>query len=141
MLTEGAIATDEFATLVGEIPHDQMLDLRLMALAADWREIQGRKYDTAEANFWEPCQRAFFIRIPPGGSIPRHHDVFIPGITHHLIVRSNFQSLNGWIDTQGKERTIHLAEGKRYTVSREPLHWATNNGHTDRIHLLVEYGQ
>ncbi len=139
MQTAGAIATDVFATMIGKIPASHMLELRQMVRDANWREIPSRHYDTADVNFWEECQRAFFIRIPPNGFIPRHHDVFIPGTTHHLVVQSNPHSLNGWIDTKGNEQLMHLEEGHRYQVSREPLHWAANQGKTDRIHLLVEF--
>lgn len=139
MLTEGARAVDRFATLIGKIPSSQMLQLNCMVQTASWREIPGRRYDAADVSFWEPCQRAFFIRIPPGGFIPRHHDVFIPGTTHHLVVQSNSGSWNSWVDTKGKERRVQMKQGNRYLVSREPLHWAENNGKTDRIHLLVEY--
>jgi hypothetical protein len=140
VLTKGAIAADSFAQLVGQIPPERMERLASMVSNAPWREVPGRDYDTAEVtSFWEDCQRSFFIRIPPGGSIPRHHDVFIPGTTHHLVVQSNPESLNWWVDTEGRERSIHLAQGHRYRVAREPLHWAENKGQTDRIHLLVEY--
>jgi hypothetical protein len=139
MQTEGAIPVDTFAELLGKLSLGDMAHLRGMVQNAQWREIPSRRYDTAEAQFWEPCQRAFFIRIPPGGNIPRHHDVFIPGATHHLVVQTNDRCLNGWIDTAGMERSVHMQAGYRYRVAREPLHWATNDGDTDRIHLLVEF--
>lgn len=139
MLTDGAIATDTFAEPLGEISETHMAQLQQMASEVVWRSLGGRNYDTAEASFWEPCSRAFWIRIPPKGNIPRHHDVFIPGTTHHLIVQSNEKALNCWLDTQGVERSIHLEQGQRYRVAREPLHWATNEGDSDRIHLLIEY--
>lgn len=139
MITEGAKAVDTFADLIGAIPEGQMADLQRMVKEANWREIAGRKYDTADVSFWEPCTRAFFIRIPPKGNIPRHHDVFIPGTTHHLVVQSNKHSRNWWIDTMGRERSVQMRQGYRYKVAREPLHWAENNGTADRIHLLVEY--
>jgi hypothetical protein len=139
MLTEGAQATDTFATLIGPISDNHMDRLHRMVQYANWREIAGRQYDTADVSFWEPCTRAFFIRIPPGGSIPRHHDVFIPGTTHHLVVQSNKDAWNYWLDTKGQEQRIHMETGYRYRVAREPLHWATNDGQEDRIHLLVEY--
>jgi aspartyl/asparaginyl beta-hydroxylase (cupin superfamily) len=140
MQTEGAIPVDVFAEALGPLSPEHMERLHAMVRNANWREVPGRKYDTAEVvTFWEDCQRAFFIRIPPGGSIPRHHDVFIPGTTHHLVVQTNPESFNGWIDTQGRERSMHLEQGMRYRVAREPLHWADNRGDTDRIHLLVEF--
>lgn len=138
MLTEGARPVDTFATLIGRISDDDMEKLRELAATAQWRDVPGRLYDTADVCFWEPCSRAFFIRIPPGGGIPRHHDEFIPGTTHHLVVTTNDGAENWWVDTKGVERVVHLEEGCRYLVAREPLHWARNEGRTDRIHLLVE---
>ncbi len=138
MLTEGARPVDEFAELVGALSSDEMERLRSLAETAEWRDVMGRAYDTADVSFWEPCSRAFFIRMPPGGSIPRHHDEFIPGSTHHLVLDTNDGCENWWIDTQGVERMTHLAAGHRYKVAREPLHWALNKGATTRIHLLVE---
>ncbi len=139
MLTDGAKATDTFARLIGRIPAEQMEELRRMVARADWREVTGRAYDTADVSFWEPCKRAFFIRMAPGGSIPRHHDAFIPGTTHHLVVQSNHQCQNWWVDQAGAEQVMRLSEGHRYQVERSPLHWAVNAGKTDRVHLLVEF--
>jgi hypothetical protein len=139
VITDGAIGVPEFAIHVSEIPEAEMQWLKDLAANAKWRDVEGRGYDTADVDFWEPCNRAFFIRIPPNGDIPRHHDCFIPGITHHLVLSTNPNCENWWIDDQGQERMTHLNQGHRYLVSREPLHWAFNKGETDRIHLLVEF--
>lgn len=138
MMTEGARAVDVFAEDLGPLSEDEMQRLHGLAISARWRDIPARYYDTADVDFWEPCSRAFFIRIPPGGAIPRHHDDFIPGSTQHLVLSSNEGCENWWVDTQGRERSMHLSAGRRYLVRREPLHWAFNKGETDRIHLLVE---
>lgn len=138
MMTEGARAVDRFATHVGALTVEEMRKLQALAETAPWREIPGRLYDTADVTFWEPCSRAFFIRIPPGGEIPRHHDDFIPGSTHHLVLATNARCTNGWIDRRGRERSMHLEQGHRYLVERSPLHWAHNAGEIERIHLLVE---
>lgn len=139
MLTDGAIPTDTFATLVGKISSSQMEELRRMVARANWRDVTGRGYDTADTEFWEPCKRAFFIRMKPDGDIPRHHDAFIPGTTHHLVVSSNKGCANWWQDSQGNERQVHMKQGYRYQVERSPLHWAYNRGRSDRVHLLVEF--
>ncbi len=116
-----------------------MTMLQHLADNAPWREIPSRNYDTADVTFWENCERAFFIRIPPGGHIHRHSDEAIKGTTHHFVLQSNPKALNWWLE-DGQERSIHLRQGCRYDVKRDPVHWATNDGDTDRIHLLVEYG-
>jgi hypothetical protein len=139
VLTEGAIATETFATLLGKISDSQMEELLRMSARADWRDVTGRGYDTADTQFWEPCKRAFFIRMKPGGDIPRHHDAFIAGTTHHLVVSTNRHCANWWQDSNGNERQVHMKAGHRYQVERSPLHWAHNHGATDRVHLLVEF--
>jgi len=139
MMTAGARAVDRFATDLGVLSDSDMQRLQALADAAPWREIPSRAYDTADVSFWEPCSRAFFIRIPAGGDIPRHHDDFIPGCTHHLVLSTNEGCENWWIDNRGRERRMHLVKGRRYLVERSPLHWAFNRGKTDRIHLLVEW--
>jgi hypothetical protein len=132
-----------FATFIGFLGPYEMERLRELAAKAHWRvldERHDRLYSTAEVkDFWEPCKRSFFIRIGPGGLIHRHRDEAIKGITHHLVVQSNPKCLNWWQE-DGQDCCIHLEAGCRYDVKRDPVHWATNEGETDRIHLLVEYG-
>lgn len=129
-----------FAAHVAPLSLDELERLRRLADRAQFRQVPTREYDDAEVrNFWEPCVRAFFIRLRPGMSIHRHSDEAIKGTTHHLVLQSNPQALNWWLEN-GQERSIHLQAGHRYDVAREPVHWATNAGDTARIHLLVEYG-
>jgi aspartyl/asparaginyl beta-hydroxylase (cupin superfamily) len=129
-----------FAELVGALERWQEIELQTLADRAQWRDLPGRQYRTAEViDFWEPCRRAFFILVPPRAEIHRHSDEAIKGITHHLVLKTNPKCLNWWIE-DGQERNCHLEAGGRYIVQREPIHWATNEGDTDRIHLLVEYG-
>lgn len=139
MMTEGARAVDVFAEHIATLTDEDMRRLQCLADTASWRDVTGRNYDTADVKFWEPCSRAFFIRIRPGGDIPRHHDEFIPGVTHHLVLKTNPGCENWWVDTKGADRCIHMEAGKRYRVAREPLHWAFNKGSEARIHLLVEW--
>ena len=138
MITEGARPVDIFATHLGTISEYDMNRLRSLVKNAEWRYLIDRLYDTADVDFWEPCRRAFLIRIPAGGSINRHHDDFIKEETDHLVIETNPGCENWWIDRAGRERMIHMAEGQRYRVERSPIHWAFNRGTTPRIHLLVE---
>ena len=127
-----------FATLVGELTDDEMIRLQRLAREARWRAV--RRYFTCEVTeFWERCHRAFFVLLPPRSAIERHSDAAIRDVTHHLVLQTNPKALNGWLE-DGQERITHLEAGHRYIVEREPVHWATNDGVTDRIHLLVEYG-
>jgi hypothetical protein len=139
MMTDGARAVNVFAHELGPLTDDEMRDLAALAEGAQWREVSGRAYDTADVHFWQPCSRAFFIRIRAGGEVPRHHDDFIPGETHHLVLDTNEGCENWWVDCSGNERCLHMARGMRYRVERSPLHWAFNRGASPRIHLLVEW--
>jgi hypothetical protein len=128
-----------FATLLGRLSDDEMIRLQSLARSARWREVPTREYLTAEVtDFWEPCERAFFILVPPRTEIHRHNDEAIKGVTHHLVLQTNPKSLNWWLE-DGREHSVHLKAGHRYIVQREPVHWARNDGVTDRSHLLVEY--
>lgn len=138
-MTAGARAVDLFALHIASLNPSEMRKLQTLADGAQWREVSGRGYDTADVKFWEPCSRAFFIRMQAGGEIPRHHDDFIPGRTHHLVLKTNPGCENWWIDRRGRDRMVHLAQGHRYHVERSPLHWAFNRGKSERIHLLVEF--
>ncbi len=125
-----------FATHLRPLSEAEMVLLRQLVGTAQWREV--RAYNAAEVEFWEPCSRAFLVKIPAGGHIHRHHDKFITGTTHHLVIETNPGCLNWWADESG-EHSVHLEQGHRYRVERSPLHWAENKGATDRIHLLVEF--
>jgi hypothetical protein len=128
-----------FAEHIGSLSALEMVKLQQLANQAKWRDIPLRQYITADVpDFWEPCARAFFILIPPKGTIHRHSDEAIKGITHHLVLKTNRKSRNWWIE-DGQERSCHMKQGGRYIVQRDPIHWAVNEGATDRIHLLVEY--
>ncbi len=129
----------QFATDLGALTVLEVAKLKRLFQSAPWREVPGRKYDTADVTFWEPCERAFFIRVPSKGEIHRHHDAFIGGTTHHLVLQTNEGCENWWVDEDGTEKVIHLKSAHRYQVERSPMHWAYNKGQTDRIHLLVEY--
>lgn len=131
----------EFARRIGAIPERQMRRLADMARAAQWRhrQLPDRDYYTAEVkDFWEPCDRAFFLCLPPGGVVHRHKDELIKGTTHHLVISTNEHCENWWMDND--ERMTHMQLAARYEVRREPEHWSFNRGLTDRIHLLVEFG-
>lgn len=128
-----------FAERIGIVPPERLEALQALANQAAWHTPPGRAYRTCEvSDFWEPCARAFFILVPPKGHVHRHQDEAIRGITHHLVVRTNPKALNWWMD-DGKERCCHLEAGVRYHVQRDPVHWVTNEGDSDRIHLLVEF--
>jgi aspartyl/asparaginyl beta-hydroxylase (cupin superfamily) len=103
----------------------------------EW-EAPPNRYHTADVSHLFPgYKRAFFLKLPPGTGIHRHVDCGDCN-TDHIVVQTNPQCLNWWIE-DGEEKSMHMEQGKRYTVDRTCVHWAENNGPTDRIHLLLEY--
>ncbi len=128
-----------FAEHIGDLTPEQFQMLGELASRAKFRDLPGRCYMTSEVwDFWEPCDRAFFILLRAGGSVHRHTDEAIKGVTHHLVWETNDGCENWWLE-DGEERVCHLHQGGRYIVQRAPIHWSFNRGATDRIHLLVEY--
>jgi len=131
-----------------ELPgDDHAAALQVLAQVTKWHCPPGRTYHTAEATridhpLLSGCARAFFIKMTPGAQVHRHRDP--PGVvdfydTDHIVVSTNDHAFICW-DDEGTDRSVHLELGKRYRiVDRGVLHWAINNGDTDRIHLLIEY--
>lgn len=103
----------------------------------EW-EAPPNRYHTLEASHLFPgYKRAFYLKLPPGTGIHRHVDAGDVE-TDHIVVQTNPQCLNWWVE-DGEEKSMHMEQGKRYKVNRTCLHWAENNGDTDRVHLLLEY--
>jgi hypothetical protein len=120
--------------------------LDVLSKVERWYSPPGRKYLTAEADITHPllagAARAFFIKMTPGSCVHRHRDP--PGVvdfydTDHIVCSTNDRAFICWEDEAG-EHSMHLDMGKRYRiVDRGLMHWAVNEGDTDRIHLLIEY--
>lgn len=134
-----------------ELPGDDhaaaMEVLEQTLMVSDWHCPPGRLYHTAEAThvghpMLKGCARAFFIRMEPGARVHRHRDP--PGVvdfydTDHIVLSTNDRAFICWEDEAG-DHAVHLDHGKRYRiVDRGVMHWAVNDGDTDRIHLLIEY--
>lgn len=113
-------------------------DIRKIMACAEWEIVPNRDYQTADVFPMFPgYSRIFFLRLPPNGVLHRHVDCG-DCKTDHIVVETNPQALNWWMEN-GLETSMHMEEGKRYTVDRTVLHWATNYGPTNRTHLLLEY--
>lgn len=131
-----------------ELPgDDRAAAVEVLARVSGWHKPPGRLYETAEAtNIEHPLlagsARAFFIKMSPGSQVHRHRDP--PGVvdfyyTDHIVVSTNDRAFICWED-EGTDKSVHLDLGKRYRITdRGVLHWAVNDGDTDRIHLLIEY--
>lgn len=99
-------------------------------------EWKSRGYDTAV--FGVPV-RAFLLRLQPGAAIHPHVDADDVE-TLHFVLQTNDGARNYWVDDSG-EHSMHMEQGKVYRVNRKILHWAVNNGETDRVHLLMEFAK
>lgn len=117
-------------------PEDLQL-YRALLKVADWEIVKGRDYQTFDVTQALDQYRAFFLKLPPHSALHRHIDAGDVE-TDHIVVQTNPLCLNWWMDGD-TERSEHLKEAHRYRVDRTVLHWATNEGDTDRIHLLIEY--
>jgi hypothetical protein len=131
-----------------ELPGDEhAAALDVLARVQHWHCPPGRKYLTAEADITHPllagAARAFFIKMTPGAQVHRHRDP--PGVvdfydTDHIVCSTNDRAFICWEDERGSDQRQHLWLGRRYRiVDRGVVHWAVNEGDTDRIHLLIEY--
>ena len=127
---------------------DHTAALQVFEQMTQWNQPPGREYQTAEATGIDHpllvgCARAFFIKMTPGAHVHRHRDP--PGVvdcfnTDHIVISTNDRALICWEDEDGLSQSVHLGLGKRYRIiDRGVLHWAVNNGDTDRVHLLIEY--
>lgn len=131
-----------------ELPSDDYIAVMEVLRQVDhWDLVPSRQYHTAEATHIEHpllagASRAFFIKMVPGAKVYRHRDpreVVDFFDTDHIVASTNDHSFICWQDAQG-EHSVHLELGKRYRIiNRGVLHWAVNDGDTDRIHLLIEY--
>lgn len=131
-----------------EIPGDDHESaIEVLSQVRAWNRPPGRQYETAEATFiphplLKGCARAFFIRMAPGERVHKHRDppeVVDNFDTDHIVVTTNPQAYLCWETDSGPE-SMHLTLGKRYRITdRGLMHWAVNEGESDRIHLLIEY--
>jgi len=105
---------------------------------AVWEIVPNRGYQTADVSQLYPeYKRAFFLKLPDGTAIHKHVDCG-DCRTDHVVMSTNERCLNFWVEDD-KDRSVHMEKGSRYEVDRTVLHWAENNGITERVHLLLEY--
>jgi len=122
-----------------EVSDTEMGVYRRILTGAQWKVAAGRDYQTADVTDQVPgSRRAFFVRLPPGGSMHWHVDAG-DCQTDHVVMTTNLACLNEWRHEDGTEGSTHMLAGRRYSVDRTVLHAARNGGVADRIHLLVEY--
>lgn len=127
VLSDGQVSDTEFGV------YRRILD------GVRWKVADGREYQTADVTDQVPgARRAFFVKLPPGGSMHWHVDAG-DCQTDHIVMETNPSCENAWKGADGIEQVTHMLLGRRYSVDRTVWHAARNLGETDRVHLLVEY--
>ena len=119
------------------------MDWRLSYDRALWREWQERLQPVLEqataAYGYErgAYPRIMLARMAPGGVIHPHRDANPAAKWPHKIhvpIQTSDQ-VTFYVDGVG----YHLAEGEAVEVNNMGLHAVTNEGDSDRIHLIFEY--
>jgi len=77
----------------------------------------------------------FYLKLKPGGKVHRHTDQLKGYVTYHIPIQTNPDAV--CFSFEDEVVAKHLEVGKQYIAHRQHPHWSTNDGNTDRIHLLV----
>jgi hypothetical protein len=109
-------------------------------LWAQWKDVlepvmeaATKAYGYANGDF----PRVMLAQMPPGGTIRPHRDENPAAKWPHKIhvpLKTN-DAVTFFIDDQ----SYHLAEGEAVEVNNMGVHAVTNEGDSDRIHLIFEY--
>ncbi len=83
--------------------------------------------------------RARFAKLLPGCRIKPHIDYDTTyGIRLHIPVQTNDRCWFGGVGPDGSEEKHHMpADGSVWFINPGLRHWASNEGETERIHLIV----
>ncbi len=79
---------------------------------------------------WE---QIIFLRLPAGGKLYRHAD---EGFGYHIPIETNKDCVS-LSYANGIKKEEHLGLGKIYLTDRSIEHESSNNGKTDRTHMIV----
>jgi hypothetical protein len=77
-----------------------------------------------------------FIKLPPNQEVDAHHDngdYLGYSRRHHIALVTN-EKTTFTVD----KTTINMKPGDLWEINNNKLHYAINNGKTDRIHLLID---
>jgi hypothetical protein len=110
-----------------------------------WQVSKGAESDYATAEydiesiFGLKCEFCRFIKLPPGGFIPRHSDNGgrHEGISvYHAVLKTNEDCISvSYVEPVQK---IHLPINTLWLFDTWPEHESFNNGNTDRVHLVID---
>lgn len=123
---------------------DRVAALEILLTIQGWQKPAGREYFVAPVLLNHPllagARRAFFLKIEPGGMIHPHTDSASENFVTDLIVVDTNKRCRTYWQVDINTYSMRLEQGHRYRMAQRGIvHWATNAGDTDRIHLLIEY--
>lgn len=84
--------------------------------------------------------RCYIAKMSPGGKVYPHVDpgrYFELHDRYHIVLSTNENvsfSCGNEVDTE----TVHFKEGEVWVFNNKVTHWASNNGDTDRIHIIMD---
>lgn len=117
--------------------HEESYDT---ALWSDWNDLIDPIIQEAVTPFEYRnghSPRIMLAKLPAKSEVKKHidrspsaqfpHKIHVPLQTNKKV----FFYANG--------EAIHMEVGKAYEVNNNQMHWAVNNGNTERVHLIFEY--
>jgi len=81
--------------------------------------------------------RIMLAKLPPNSEVKKHIDKSPSAQFPHKIHVPLKTNKDAFFYVNGK--TLNMKAGNVYEVNNNELHWAVNNGNTDRVHLIFEY--
>ena len=77
-----------------------------------------------------------FIKLPPNQEVDAHYDIgnYLGCVRRHHIALVTNEKTTFTVD----KNTIKMEPGDLWEINNNKLHYAINNGETDRIHLLID---
>lgn len=107
---------------------------------ARWRQLLLPVMESAVAPYAYATgafPRVMFARMPPGGAIAPHKDLNPAARWPHKIHVPILTNERVTFFVEGVR--YHFAEGEAVEVNNLGIHAASNEGSTDRVHLIFEY--
>jgi len=85
--------------------------------------------------------RSYVAKMVPGGKIYPHIDpgkYFELHDRYHIVIKTNI-GVSFSCGNEGDIETVRFDQGELWVFNNKVIHWAANNGDTDRIHIIMDY--
>lgn len=126
---------------------DHAAALELLETVTEWSQPKNREYQIAQLDrrhhpLLKDSKRAFFLKVEPGCQIHKHIDAAMKVFDSDLIVVTTNDKCRIHWEKDGAEHSFQMQLGHRYRMNdRLSPHWATNDGDTARVNLMIEYAK